>query len=143
MLRQKLHQDIVMAMKAKDTVSLEALRFFWSEIKNAEIDAKKELTDQEIISLLKKEVKRRREAIDQFTTAGREELIVAETKKLAILESYLPASMAPEAIETEVQKVINEVGREDFGTVIRETLTRIGDQADGSEVAQIVRRLLS
>src|SRR4030042_5029608 len=93
MLRQQIHDDMIAAMKAKDTVTLEAVRFVWSEIKNVEIDAKHELGDEEVVKLLTREVKKRKEAIEMMRQGGRPELAEKDEEKGKIIEAYLPKSM--------------------------------------------------
>lgn len=138
MLRQQIHDEMIAAMKAKDAKKLEAVRFVWSEIKNTEIDAKHELSDEEVVTLLKREVKRRKEALEQYTKAGRQDLIDKETGQLAVIETYLPAQMS----EADIEKIIDEVmaeGMHDFGQVMREVMGKLKGKADGATVSRLVK----
>ncbi len=82
MLRQQINDDMKQAMKDRDAVKLETLRFVWSEIKNAEIDAKHELDEEEVTLLLQREVKKRNESIEQFKSGGRVDLADDEVEKV-------------------------------------------------------------
>lgn len=90
MLRTKLTDELKMAMRAQDRVRLEALRYLWALVKNAEIDKHGELGDEEIVKLAQGEVKKRREAIGQIRAGGREDLVQEEEAKLKVLVEFLP-----------------------------------------------------
>lgn len=142
-LQAQLTNSIKTAMKAHDTVALDALRYFLSLIKNVEIDAKKSLTDDEIISLLQKEVKKRREAIDQFKTAGRQELVQQEEQQLAILLPFLPKQLSQEEIEAEMKPLIDALQNKDMSTAMREIMPKFKGRADGKLVSDLVKKLLA
>ena len=93
MLREQIYEDVKSAMKARDAVKLETVRFVWSEVKRIEIDAKHELSDEEIVDLLRKEIKRRKDAIEQIKAGGREELVAHEQQQLTYIEAYVPQLM--------------------------------------------------
>ena len=142
MLRQTLQTQLKEALRAKDQVKLDTLRFIWSQIKNAEIDKHADLTDEEIVKLITKEVKNRKEAIDQFKTGNRQDLVDQETAKLKILEVYLPQQMSPQEIEPIVAKIIQS-GLTEFGAVMAKVMAQTKGQAEGSLVATIVRKKLT
>ncbi|OGV90989.1 hypothetical protein A3A66_03105 [Microgenomates group bacterium RIFCSPLOWO2_01_FULL_46_13] len=142
MLRQTLQTQLTEALRAKDQVKLDTLRFIWSQIKNAEIDKHADLTDEEIVKLITKEVKNRKEAIDQFKTGNRQDLVDQETAKLKILEVYLPQQMSPQEIEPIVAKIIQS-GLTEFGAVMAKVMAQTKGQAEGSLVATIVRKKLT
>jgi uncharacterized protein YqeY len=141
MLRQKIYDDVKAAMKAQDAGRLDVVRFLWSEIKNVEIDAKHELDDDEVIALLRTEVKRRREALEQYTKAGRQDLIDHEGSQLQVVESYLPAQMGRKQIETMVDTVMDS-GATDFGSVMRGVMSELKGKADGKLVSEVVKAKL-
>lgn len=141
-MRNAIFTAMTAAMKAKEVEKLAALRYVWAKIKEAEIDIKRELNDGEVIAILQKEVKARREAIEQFRTAGRSELVAEEEGKLQHLVALLPTMMS----ETDIEAVVDEVlvgGVNDFGGVMRAVMERVRGKADGAMVSAVVKRKLS
>lgn len=143
MIRQQIIEDMKIAMKAHDALKLGVLRFMLSEIKNREIDAKHELTDEEVISLLRTEVKRRNEAILQFKQGNRLDLAEQEEKELVIINTFLPAQMDHQAVEAIVSKVVAATDSKDFGQVMRAVMQELKGQADGKVVSELVRAKLN
>ncbi len=141
-LRLDLTEQMKQAMKSKDAAKLSVLRFLLSEIKNVEIDAKHELDDSEVISLLRKEVKRRKEAVEQYKTAGRDDIVTHELSELDVINTFLPAQMTPEAVEQIVVGIIAQSPDQDFGQVMRQVMQVTKGQADGKLVSDIVRSKL-
>lgn len=142
MLKQQLQDDVKTAMKARDQVKLDTLRFVLSEIKNAEIDAHSELSDEEVVKVLRKEVKKRQESIEQFKQGSRADLAEAEIPKVAIIESYVPKLMSRE----DVQKIVDQVvagGSKDFGAVMGQVMAQTKGQADGKLVSELVKAALA
>lgn len=142
MLRQEIQDQMKQAMKNRDQVRLGALRFLWSEIKNAEIDAKVELDDSGIHAIIKKEVKKRSQAIDQMKEAGREELAMEEEAKLAVISEFMMEEMSEEKISALVDQAVDE-GLTEFGKVMGHVMGLAQGQADGRLVQKIVREKLS
>lgn len=138
-LRIQLTDNIKVAMKARDAEALNALRYLLSLTRNAEIDLKHELSDEELISLLQKEVKRRREAIEQFKTAGRLELVATEETQLMVLMKFLPKQMSKEEIEVEVAKLVATLPSKDMSTAMREIMPKFKGRADGKTVSDAVK----
>jgi uncharacterized protein len=141
MLREQIYEDVKAAMKAQDRETLDVVRFLWSEIKRVEIDAKHELTDEEVVDLIRKEMKRRQDAVVQIKKAGRAELVEHEEKQLAIIERYVPALMAEEEVEMVVDEVLKQ-GPSDFGKTMGMVMQRLKGKADGAIVQQVVKRKL-
>ncbi|OGV92668.1 hypothetical protein A3B57_01165 [Microgenomates group bacterium RIFCSPLOWO2_01_FULL_47_10] len=142
MLREQIQTGIKEAMKARDSVRLDALRFVWSRAKELEIDKHAELIDEEIQTLVTKEVKTRKEAIEQFKNAGRTDLVEAEEKKLTVLMELMPVQMS----EIEIAKVVDEVisgGANNIGAVMGQVMARVKGKADGGMVSAVVRQKLS
>lgn len=138
-LRIQLTDNIKVAMKARDAEALNALRYLLSLTRNAEIDLKHDLSDEELISLLQKEVKRRREAIEQFKTAGRLELVATEETQLMVLMKFLPKQMSKEEIEVEVAKLVATLPSKDMSTAMREIMPKFKGRADGKTVSDAVK----
>jgi uncharacterized protein YqeY len=131
------------AMKSRQADTLSVLRFLLSEIKNLEIDVKHELSDEEIVALLRKEVKRRKEAVDQYRAGGRDDIVSKELTELTLIETFLPAQMSAEAIEQIVADIIAQNPHHDFGQLMKLIMAATQGQADGKVVSQIVRSKLA
>ncbi len=145
-LREQILADIKSAMIAKETVKLNTLRFLQSAIKNKEIDSRPNpITTDDVMGVLKKLVKQRKESIDQFTTAGRIDLADQELAELGILEKYMPAQMTKEQIEKVVLEVITATGAKsakDMGAVMKEVMARTAGSADGKVMSEIIKSKL-
>ena len=111
-LQEKLLEDMKSAMKSGDQVKLDTVRMLRSQLKNANISSGKELSDQDVIGVLSKEAKKRKEAIELYKEGGREELAAKEEKEYEIIRSYLPEEMSEEALVEIIKKVIQETGAE-------------------------------
>ncbi len=146
-VRDKVTADIKAAMLAKDSVKLGALRMLQAAIKNREIDMRPNpITGDEVLAVIKKLVKQRKESIDQFGQAGRQDLVDQETAELKILEVYLPAQMGREQIEALVVEVIAAVGAKtvkDMGPVMKEVIARSGGTADNKIVSEVIKSKLA
>ncbi len=146
-IREKILEDIKTAMKSRDQVTLETLRFLNSAIKNKEMEpGVTTLTDNDVLAVLKKSVKQRNESIEQFEKAGRTELVASEKAGLAILEKYLPQAMGREQIEKIVTEVITSMNAnsiKQMGAVMKEVQARCQGAADGKLISEIVKAKLS
>ena len=146
-LTQTITADIKKAMVAKDSLRLNTLRMLKSAIGYAAIEASKdELSDPEIISVIQKEAKKRKDAHEQFLKGGRAEQAEQEAQELKILESFLPTPFSPEELEALVQKAIAEVGatsKKEMGQVIKAVQQSASGRADGKAISQMVGKLLS
>lgn len=146
-LREKILADIKSAMVSKDTVKLNTLRFLNAQIKNKEIDSRPTpLTAEDVMGVLKKLVKQRKESIDQFVAAGRTDLADQESAELKVLETYLPAQMSREQVEALVTEVIAAVGAKsikDMGAVMKEATARAAGTADGKTISEIIKSKLN
>lgn len=149
-LLNQINDNLKSALKSFDQTQVDALRLLLSEVRNKAIDKKakvgqEELTDEEIIGLIKKETKKRKEAIDFYNKGGRAELVLKETNELKILEKYLPEEASEAEIETVVKKVVEDLqpkSEKDFGKIIGESVKRLKDRADGLIVSRIVKRMI-
>ena len=146
-LREKILADIKAAMIAKDSVKLNTLRFLQSAIKNKEIDSRPEpITGDDVMAVVKKLIKQRKESIEQFQNAGRKDLVDQEAAELKVMEVYLPAQMTKEQIEAVVIEVIAATGAKtikDMGTVMKEVQAKTGGSADGRTLSEVIKAKLS
>lgn len=141
----KIQSDLKQAQLARDEIKVSTLRLLISEIKNAEIAKGSELADQDIISVIQKEAKKRKEAIAAFRAGGREEAAVKEEAELKVLESYLPAQISNEELTKIVDGIINETGAtsiQDMGKVMGAAMSKVKGQADGTAVSNLVKERL-
>lgn len=149
MILDKINEDYKNAVKDKDEVKRETLNMLKSAIKYREIELRssgKELTEDEVISVIQKEIKKRKEAIELYEKGGRGDLVSKEKRELEILESYLPKQLSEEEIENIIKEVINSVGAtspSDIGKVMKEVMPKVKGRADGSLVKKIAENLLS
>lgn len=145
-LREQIANDMKEAMKAKAMDKLNALRLVQSAFKNREIELRPNpISEDELITVIKKLVKQRKESIEQFQMAKRQDLVDAETKELNLLEAYLPAQMGREQIEAIVAAVIQESGaksQKDMGAVMKAVIARTSGTADNKIVSEIVKAKL-
>ena len=145
----QLTEDLKDAMRARNPVALNTLRAVKSAIKNAAIEkggADGELNEGEIVNLIRKQIKQRRESVEQFNKAGRTELADQEETEITILEHYLPAPLSPEEVNELVSTAIEESGassRADMGRVMKILQERTAGRADGKSLSQAVMEKLS
>jgi uncharacterized protein YqeY len=145
-LQQKLTDDLKQAMKAGDTVKRSVIRLVMAAIKNAEIAKQKALEDADILGIIAKEIRQRKESIEAFKEGNRPELAANEEAEMAILEAYMPAQMSRDEIIAEARQVIKEVGAEsirDKGKVMPQLIAKLKGKADGREINEVVTELLS
>ena len=145
-LQDQLGQEIKAAMLAKDADRLSALRMLKSAAGYLQIEKKVDaLSDLDFSSLVQKEVKKRRDSIEQYEKGGRPELAEKEKKELAILASFLPEPLTPEELEMLVQAAITETGassKKDMGPVIKAVQAKAAGRAEGKTISALVSRLL-
>ena len=144
-LKQKLSDDLKQAMRDGDKVKRSAIRLAMAAIKNAEIARQAALEDSDILGVIAKEVRQRKESIEAFKQGGRQELVAIEEAEMAVLEQYLPQQMTRDEITAEARRVIEEVGAEsirDKGKVMPPLIARLKGKADGREINEVVTELL-
>lgn len=146
-LKEQIDSDIKTAMKARDMETVSALRMVSSSIKNKMIEVRpNELTDDDVISVLKKLSKQRKDSIEQFAKAGRDDLVDKEQKELLVLEKYLPEQMGEAQITEIVEATIAELSAtsmKDMGKVMGAVTAKTQGTADNKLVSQIVKSKLS
>lgn len=133
-------------MKAKDGTKVSVLRFLMAAIKNREIELKDSLDDEQVLQEIVSSAKKRRESIEAFRDAGREDLAVKEEAELVILEEYLPEQLSAEEVRKIVQEAIISVDASspaDMGKIMKEVMPQVRGKADGKMVNQIVKEILS
>lgn len=144
-LQEKLQEDLKAAMKSKDSRRLSVIRLAKAAIKNTEIAKKKELNDDEVLEVLSREVKQRRDAIPEFQKGNRPDLVENLETEIAILMEYLPQQMSEEEIRQVAREVVAAVGAKDakdMGKVMGALMPRVKGKADGRLVNQVVKELL-
>ena len=145
-LKQKLTNDLKQAMRDGDKVRRSVIRLAMAAIKNAEIARQADLDDGDILGIIAKEVRQRRESIEAFSQGNRQDLVAQEEAELAILQGYLPQQMTREEIITEARRVIEEVGAQepsDKGKVMPKLIAQLKGRADGREINAVVTELLA
>ncbi len=146
-LAEKIQKDLVEAMRAKDELRLSVLRGMKAAIKHKEVEKIRALDEAESVQVLQTLVKQRKESIEQFTKGNRPELASKETKELAIIESYLPASAGAAEMEAAITKAISETGAnsvKQMGAVVKAARTSLeGKTVDGKALSDRVRDRLS
>lgn len=139
-----INQNLKEAMKAKDSVKRDALRLLTAAFKQVEVDTRKELLDEDIVKIIKKQVKTRNDSITQFKKASRQDLIDIEEKEISIYSIYLPEAMSDEDMEVEIKNIISKVNAtsmKDMGKVMGMSSSIEG--IDMSKAKNIVQKLLS
>jgi uncharacterized protein YqeY len=144
-LKHKLADDLKQAMREGDKVKRSAIRLAIAAIKNAEIARQTTLEDGDVLGVIAKEVRQRKESIEAFKQGGRQELADIEEAEMAVLEQYLPQQMSRDEITAEARRVIEEVGAEsirDKGKVMPPLIARLKGKADGRDINEVVTELL-
>jgi uncharacterized protein YqeY len=145
-LQERIQQEIKAAMLARDADRLSTLRLLKSAIGYVLIEKKTEqLSDPEVIAIIQKEAKKRRDSIEQFRSGGRPGLADREAQELTVLEVFLPKPLSPEEIEALVRSAIQELGatsKKDMGPVVKAVQAKAAGRADGKAISGVVGRLL-
>jgi len=145
----RIPEDLKNAMKAKDTLALNALRALKSALTNAAIEKGglgTALEESEVLAVIRKQIKQRQDSIEQFEKAGRAELAATEKAEIAVLERYLPAALSAEEIATLIETAITETGatgKADMGKVMKLAQERSAGRADGKTLSQEIMKRLS
>ena len=145
LLKDQLSHDLKEAMRAKDRVRLGAIRMLSAAILEKEKSGGGDVTEDDLIAIVQKQAKQRRDSIEQFRSAGRDDLVDIEEAELAILEQYLPAQLSDEEIRTTVQQIVKKTGAsgmQDMGRVMGHAMQALRGKADGNRVRQAVEAVL-
>ncbi len=144
-LLKKFDDDLKTALKASEAERVSILRLIKSAVKNKQIDKGRELSEEEIISVLSTMIKQGRESIEQFTKANRMDLAQKEERDIAVLQAYMPRQLSSEEIDKIISEAIKEAaagGPQDMGKVMRIVMPKVKGLADGKHVNQRVKELL-
>jgi uncharacterized protein YqeY len=146
-LKQQIISDMTAAMKAQDAARTSTLRMLKAAITNREKEGGGELTDEDVQKLLRSQVKQRRDSVEQFEKAGRQELADKEKAEIAIIDAYLPQAASQDEIDQAVIAAISETGAssmKDMGAVMKAAMAKlVGKSADGKAVSETVKAKLS
>lgn len=146
MLKEKLLEDLKLAMKEKDINKKNAVQMVRTAILQIEKDKQIEVSDEQILDIISKEIKKRKESLEDFEKAGREDLIQKTNEEIKAIEGYLPAQLTDEELKEKLQEIIAELGAttmKDMGSVMKKSKEVIGAAADGKRINEIVKSLLN
>ena len=144
-LKDRLTDDLKEAMKNKEQVRKSVVTLIRAGIKQCEVDTRQELTDEDIISLISKQLKQRKDALVDFDKANRTDLIEQTNQEIAILENYLPEQLDDVELKEIITKVVEEVGAtsmKDMGKVMAKTISLVQGRADGKRINAMVKQIL-
>lgn len=144
-LKDRLTNDLKEAMKNKEQVRKSVVTLIRAGIKQCEVDTRQELTDEDIISLISKQLKQRKDALSDFEKANRIDLIEQTNQEIAILENYLPEQLDDVELKEIITKVVEEVGAtsmKDMGKVMAKTISLVQGRADGKRINAMVKQIL-
>jgi uncharacterized protein YqeY len=145
-LRDRIQEDMKAAMKARETQRLAAIRLLLAAIKQREVDERKDLADADVVSVIEKMMKQRRDSIAQYTSANRRDLADAETFELNLLAGYLPKQMSDAEIAAAVEEALAQTGAKaaaDMGKVMGVLKAKLAGRADMAKVSALVKAKLA
>ena len=145
-LKEKLLSSMKEAMKSKDSIKLGTIRSVISAVKNKEIDLKNELSEEEILAIVSREVKKRKEAAVLYEKGNRPELKDKEIQEMQILQTYLPEQVSEKDLRRRIQEVIDETGAEgmkDFGKIMKTLVPEFKGKADNSLIKELANEYLN
>jgi len=144
-LKDRIDSECKTALKSGEKIKVSTLRMILAEVKNAEIAKRGDLSEEELLAVVAREARKRKEAIEEFGKGGREDLVAKESDELAIIQVYLPEQMSDGEVRSIVEETIKEVGATssgDLGKVMGKLMPKIKGKADGKKVNQMVREML-
>ena len=145
-LKQLITDDMKLAMKAQDKPALKAIRMILGAIKQKEIDERIDLDDNQVMTVIQKMVKQRKDSISQFSDAGRTDLVEVEEAELLIINNYMPTQLSDDEIEAAVVKAISDTGADsmkDMGKLMGILKGQLDGKADMGQVSQLIKSKLS
>ena len=146
MLKEKLLEDLKNSMKDKNNLRKNVIQMVRAAILQVEKDKQIEVTDDQIIDIIAKEAKKRKDSIPDYEKSGREDLLSQIKDEIAILEEYLPEQLLPEEVEEKVKAIIASLGAstmKDMGMVMKKAKEELGASADGKTINEVAKKLLS
>jgi uncharacterized protein YqeY len=145
-LRDRLTEDLKLAMKARDQLRMDVIRMIKAAVLNKEVEMKKDLDDAEMSRIMTTMIKQRKESVEQYEKGNRAELAAKERQEISIIESYLPKALSPDELVSIVEAVIRETGAgsaKDMGAVMKAVMARLaGQPVDGKHISELVRSKL-
>ena len=145
-LKQLITDDMKLSMKAQDKPALKAIRMILGAIKQKEIDERIDLDDNQVMAVIQKMVKQRKDSISQFSDAGRTDLVEVEEAELLIINNYMPKQLGEDEIEAAVVKAISDTGADsmkDMGKLMGILKSQLDGKADMGQVSQLIKSKLS
>ena len=150
-LKDRITEDMKTAMRAKDTARLGTIRLLQAAIKQKEVDERVTLDDAAVVGILDKLIKQRKDSIDAFAKAGRQDLVDQESAEMTVLQAYLPARLSADEVAAEVQAIVAQLGAEmgqqpgpaDMGKVMGAVKQRLAGKADMGQVSAAVKAALA
>ncbi|MCC5910336.1 MAG: GatB/YqeY domain-containing protein [Clostridiaceae bacterium] len=144
-LKERLTNDLKEAMKSKNKLHKNVVTLIRSDIKQAEVDKRVELTDEDIIEIISRQLKQRKDALEEFRKSGRDDLVKEAEEEVEALLNYLPKQLSEEEVTDIVKETITEIGAnsvKDMGKVMAAVMPKVKGKADGKIVNQVVKQLL-
>jgi len=145
-LKKRLMEDLKTSMKNKDKIKKNAITLIRSSIKQQEVDTRKELNEEDIIEIMSKQIKQKKNSIEDFRKGNREDLIELTKEEISILENYMPEQLSDDELEDIIKKAIEETNAEskrDIRKVMSQVMPLVKGRADGNQVNKIVMRYLN
>lgn len=144
-MKEQIQKDYIEAFKAKETLKKDVLGLLKGAIQNAEIAKKEELTEEEIIDIVNKQIKLRKDGLAEFEKAGRDNLVSQYQEEIDVLNKYMPKQLTPEEVDQIIEEAINEIkpeGMKDFGKIMKEVTPKLKGRTDISKVSNLVKEKL-
>ncbi|KGP73153.1 GatB/YqeY domain-containing protein [Pontibacillus yanchengensis] len=146
-LLERLNQDMKQALKSKDKEKLSVIRMVKASLQNEALKlGKGDLSEEEELTVLSRELKQRKDSLQEFKDAGREDLAEKQVREIEIIESYMPSQLSEDELDEIVKETISELGatsKKDMGKVMSAVMPKVKGKADGSQVNQLVQKHLS
>lgn len=146
MLKEKLLEDLKESMKEKNIIRKNVVQMVRAAILQVEKDKQIEVTDEQIVEIIAKEAKKRKDSIPDYEKSGRQDLLDQINQEIDILEEYLPEQLSAEEVEAKVKEIITEIGAssmKDMGMVMKKAKEKLGASADGKTINEVAKKLLS
>ena len=141
-IREQILADIKEAMKAKDEFKRDTLRTLNAALKQVEVDQRIEMTDEVVLPLLQKEIKKRADSVELYLKGAREDLAKKEQSEIELIKAYLPAQLSDDELKEKIKSIIEKVGKKNLGAVMKMAKDEIGASAEAKRISMIAKELL-
>jgi uncharacterized protein YqeY len=144
-IKEQIMNDMKHYMKEKNEIALNAIRLLRADIKNAEIDKQKELTDEEVMQIVSSSIKKRKESIEMYKKGARQDLVDKEMAEIKVIEKYLPEQLNDDDIRQIILETINEEeekNKRNFGIIMKKVIGKIKNRAEGSKINKLVKEII-